>query len=342
LSIHCDPRHIDVNIHPTKAEVKLLNEDDLIEFVIKQIQSNIQNNVSSRLFTVSSSSSSNLPTINDKSFVNPIPQIRNRIDIRQNSLINALKSVKVFNNVNNLSSIEELILNTHSQENSEITKIISESKYIGCVEETNLIIIQHNTSLYILYLDRFSKEYFYQLVLHNFARLDICAISPLDVSQLLPLLSPDTDFKLNSSHLDLLDEYFSVQIKRSSSNGELEIVGLPLLLPDYAPDLAKLPQFLYKLNNEGIIIKMIPLTVTYTIIHLVNFNEEKECFHSISTLLSELYCIETTKKSNSSIYSTILFSSTQFCKIPKTSSPTSKFIMPIASLDQLYKDFERC
>ena len=248
LNIQCDPRNVDVNIHPTKAEVKLLNEDALIEFILSHLQSNVLKNVESRVFTVSSNTMPFMPS-NSNSI--QISQIRNRIDIKQNSLINSLKPIKVYNNANKLSSIEELILDIESQENVDLSNIIAESKYVGCIEDSNLIIIQHNTSLFLVHFDKFSQEFFYQLSVRNFARFDICSISPLNVASLIRFVNKDCLFNLTSTILDLLSDYFSIRIIRNEQEDTLELVGLPLILQGCSPNLSKLPLFIYKLCNEG-------------------------------------------------------------------------------------------
>ena len=50
LSLHIDPRSVDVNVHPTKKEVHFLNEDAIIERIADAIQESLIGQSQSRTF----------------------------------------------------------------------------------------------------------------------------------------------------------------------------------------------------------------------------------------------------------------------------------------------------
>ncbi|WVO22922.1 uncharacterized protein IAS62_004265 [Cryptococcus decagattii] len=52
LSLQIDPAKIDVNVHPTKSEVRFLNEDEIVDAVVQAVQTALEGANLSRSFTV--------------------------------------------------------------------------------------------------------------------------------------------------------------------------------------------------------------------------------------------------------------------------------------------------
>jgi DNA mismatch repair protein MLH1 len=50
MSIHLPSEHVDVNIHPTKKEVSLLNQERIIETIRNAIEEKLMNSNTTRIF----------------------------------------------------------------------------------------------------------------------------------------------------------------------------------------------------------------------------------------------------------------------------------------------------
>jgi DNA mismatch repair protein MLH1 len=138
----------------------------------------------------------------------------------------------------------------------------------------------------------------------------------------------------------MLKEYFSLTI---SSQGYL--YSLPLMLPNYIPNLSYIPSFLFDLARN------------------VNWKEEELCFDTICHVLASFYSIHSndlnmnsSNDSNSSSISNfrqssyshqhvvqhIIFSAFRSYLLPTIRHESDGTIIQVISLPDLYKVFERC
>ena len=82
--------------------------------------------------------------------------------------------------------------------------------------------------------------------------------------------------KLLHSKSPMLDDYFSIKIAKIGPEEKIVLIGLPMLIEDYEPDLVDLPSLMIRLATE------------------VDYDDEKECFDSISKELGLFYSVKNT------------------------------------------------
>ncbi|KIW00444.1 uncharacterized protein PV09_07972 [Verruconis gallopava] len=188
-----------------------------------------------------------------------------------------------------LTTIKELRSEVREHMHGELTDVFSTHTFVGIVDEQRrLAAIQSGVKLFLVDYGMLCNEYFYQVGLTDFGNFGIIRFEPpLDLKELLHLAAAqeakksEANGKLDwddvvtvvSNQLinrrDMLEEYFALEI---SDDGQL--LSIPLLIKDYQPSMAKLPNFLLRLGPH------------------VNWTEEKPCFHSFLKELASYYVPE--------------------------------------------------
>ncbi|KAL6710245.1 DNA mismatch repair protein Mlh1 [Coniothyrium glycines] len=189
-----------------------------------------------------------------------------------------------------LTSIKELRAEVRDAMHNELTDIISTHTFVGIVDEQKRIAaIQGGVKLFLVDYGMLCNEYFYQIGLTDFANYGSIRFNPpLSLEDLLNI-AVDQEKRNAGTEADeidwnevvrtvrdqliskaaLLNEYFSMEI---TTDGEL--CSIPLLLKDYTPSIAKLPQFLLRMGPH------------------VNWNDEKGCFQTLLCELASFYVPE--------------------------------------------------
>ncbi|KAI8647179.1 hypothetical protein BD408DRAFT_378988 [Parasitella parasitica] len=250
----------------------------------------------------------------DSSYLSVETTKKPRVDVRLTSILQLRKEIK-------------------KQENTAVTNILSYHTFIGCVDEP-LALIQYEQNIYLVNYNTASEELFYQIILHEFCNMGHLKLSiPISIRECLQTaiaqsvlpdgLQDKTEIiqliiDTLISRAEMLTEYFSLSI---SADGNL--VSLPMIIKDYVPCLHKLPLFLLRLGTE------------------VNWESEKECFHTLAKELAIFYSAEPPLSQDDLLkVEHYIFPSfkTHF------SAPASlkKHITQVANLTDLYKVFERC
>ncbi|KAF7442382.1 MutL DNA mismatch repair enzyme ATPase [Pyrenophora tritici-repentis] len=266
-----------------------------------------------------------------------------------------------------LTSISDLRAEVRDAMHNELTEMLSSHTFVGIVDEQKRIAaIQCGVKLFLVDYAMMCNEYFYQVGLTDFANYGSIRFSPpLRLHDLLKIsveqekksagdAAGEVDWdevvdvvgKQLIDKAPLLREYFSMNI-----TAEGELCSIPLLMKDYTPCMAKLPQFLLRLGPH------------------VNWNEEKGCFQTILRELASFYVPESLplppdvqgtygRKGKDKVVEEAteitmrrkkLFRALEFnifpaCKarLVATKGLLDSGIMEVANLKGLYRVFERC
>ncbi|OQV16529.1 DNA mismatch repair protein Mlh1 [Hypsibius exemplaris] len=403
LSLELPPGLIDVNIHPTKAEVYFRFEEEIISFIVTLVQSKIMASQTSRTFTIqtqlprSVSQGSSTMDIDYQASLSPArgpkkadPRKMVRTDYREQTLDAFIRPPSVINRclhshgggpsgsggkvseaapeTNNddelkvisvksrlvakrcrrkisLTSLLELKADVEETMDANLRRLLAEHKFVGCASYTTAL-IQHQTRLFAVDVSKLSEELFYQMILYDFGNFGICkAAEPVSLSGLMetalefsdePIEDPtereamvERAVELLMSKGPMLADYFSIQFSKDK-----ELVGLPLLLPDYIPPLSDLPNYVARLVTE------------------VDWTKEKECFNNIARITAQFYSFrrdfyaeaieEEGDKAWKWTVQHTLFPAFRSMLQPGPMLHGDRTFVQLADLPHLYKIFERC
>ncbi|KAI4646873.1 hypothetical protein J4E93_005097 [Alternaria ventricosa] len=189
-----------------------------------------------------------------------------------------------------LTSVKDLRAEVRDAMHNELTDIICTHTFVGIVDEQKRIAaIQGGVKLFLVDYGMLCNEYFYQVGLTDFANYGKIRFNPpLPLHDLLKVAAEQEKKNAGDaadeigwdevvevvkeqliSKAALLSEYFSMEI-----TPEGELCSIPLLMKDYTPSMAKLPQFLLRLGPH------------------VNWNEEKGCFQTLLREIASFYVPE--------------------------------------------------
>ena len=167
-----------------------------------------------------------------------------------------------------LQSICNLKEKVISNEDCELKKILKHSSFCGFIG-LQAILLQKESSLYIVSLYALLKDFFYQRILELFANFPQYRIqSAISINDALSTItSNDSLGPMIESKSPLLLDYFSISVHGST------LYSLPIIINGYQPTFSTIPLFLYQLATK------------------VNWEEEEECFDGIIDALSSLFSV---------------------------------------------------
>jgi DNA mismatch repair protein MLH1 len=323
LSLELPPDKLDVNVHPTKKEVRFANSAAILSHVQASLEQALVHSTSVRVFTVKT-----IPAV-PKTTQQPSAQARK--DHTETKLEWFIHKPQVFESrpaEEELTSVQELRAEVGDQ------GLMEEFVYVGTVSSEHFL-FSVKTSLYLGLAPAFLCEWVYQDILNHFATFPSYEI-PGGVS-LAPVLelalnNPDIGYSPNlhppkseviakycqllKSQSPMLSEYFSLHIE----DGRLTRV--PVLVNGLLTPLASaLPEFMIKLAGNP------------------DWTQEKECFQCIARLLAEWYsCVEPGGEAD---YEHKVFPAVKLT-LKGGALVEGQSYTKLASTEQLYRVFERC
>ena len=159
ISIKMDPNILDVNVHPTKKEVRFLYDEHILSEITSKIELKLSSATSSRSIQTNYSSfkqASSLKPLSSK--VNPSEKIRT--DPKNQKLIEVWNKHEVSKNTgtNNykrkieLTSVLQLRKEVKSQ-TSYFREVLKNSSFVGCASQNN-VLIQHESQLLVFNVEK--------------------------------------------------------------------------------------------------------------------------------------------------------------------------------------------
>eukprot|EP00261_Vitis_vinifera_P014931 XP_003633884.2 PREDICTED: DNA mismatch repair protein MLH1 [Vitis vinifera] len=322
MSIVLPSEHVDVNIHPTKREVSLLNQEAIIEKIQSAFESKLRNSNEERTFqeqTMEPSSSGPKDTSKDShcspklsgSRSQKVPvhkivrtdsqdpagrlhaylQVKPQSHLGKESDLTVVRSsVRQRRNPKetaDLTSIQELVSEIEGNSHSGLQDIIKYCTYIGMADDV-FALLQHNTHLYLVNVVNLSKELMYQQVLCRFAHFNAIQISnPVPLKELIMLALKEEDLDQQCDENDDLKEKIAemnMELLKQKSEMLNEYFSLSI---DLNGNLSRLPVVLDQYTPD---MDRVPEFIL-CLGNDIDWENEKSCFQGISAALANFYAL---------------------------------------------------
>ncbi|XP_066483853.1 DNA mismatch repair protein Mlh1 isoform X2 [Tiliqua scincoides] len=255
----------------------------------------------------------------------------------------------------NLTSVLTLQEEINNRAHASLQDMLRDHSFVGCVSP-QWALVQYQTKLYLLNTTKLSEEMFYQVLIYDFGNFGVLRLSepaPLYDLAMLALENAESGWteedgpkeglaeyivQFLTKRSEMLKDYFSLEIDEEGN-----LTGLPLLIDNYVPPLEGLPMFVLRLATE------------------VNWDEEKECFESLSRECAMFYSIRkqyimeesdlTTQQPEAAgagitlwkwTVAHVLYKAFRTFLLPPKNFTEDGNILQLANLPDLYKVFERC
>lgn len=322
ISIALPPENIDVNVHPTKREVSLLNQEVIIEKIQSMVESTLRSSNEARTFQEQVAGQSSLSRINTSKEINlsPMPtgsrslkvpvhklvrtdsldpvgrlhaytRIKSDVHLEKSASLNAVRSsVRQRRNPKDsseLTSVQELLDEISSNCDPGMMDIVRHCTYVGMADDV-FALLQHNTRLYLANVVNLSKELMYQQVLSRFGHFNAIQLSdpvPLKDLIILALKEEDVDSECNDddSLKEKIAEMNTELLKQKTEMLE-EYFGIHI---DEHGNVSRLPVILDQYTPDMDRVPEFALCLGND----VDWEEEKNCIQAVSAALGNFYAM---------------------------------------------------
>ncbi|KAF9608535.1 hypothetical protein IFM89_009901 [Coptis chinensis] len=325
MSIILPPEHVDVNVHPTKREVSLLNQEKIVETIQTTVDSKLRCSNSTRAFvtqqTAQSSPSVPLgaskdsnhdssPSVGPKSQKVPVNKMV-RTDstdpvgrmhaylldqtLKKNECKSSLTSMRCAvrqrrnpKETADLTSVQELLNEIDTKCHSGLLDIVKHCTYVGMADDL-MALLQHSTRLYLVNVVDLSKELMYQQVLRRFAHFNAIRLSdPAPVSELIAMaLKEDEKESECDGDDDLREKIAEMNTDLLKQKAEM-LEEYFCIHIDQQGNLCRLPVILDQYTPD---MDRLP-DLVLCLGNDVDWEDEKSCFQVISAALGNFYAMQ--------------------------------------------------
>ncbi|KAL2924935.1 DNA mismatch repair protein MLH1 [Bienertia sinuspersici] len=326
MSIALPPDHVDVNIHPTKREVSLLNQEVIIQKIQSKVEQQLTDSNETKIFEeqgvqssppvpadtskdslsepvasgrIAASKSQKVPvqkmvridSLDPAGRLHAYMQVKPSTQLERNASLNSVRSsIRQRRNPKesaDLTSIQELIDDVDNNSHSGLLEVVRSCTYVGMADDV-FALIQHKTHLYLANVVNLSKELMYQQVLRRFAHFNAIQLSdPAPLPELIMLALNEEDIDADASEND------DLKAKIAEMNTEL-LKGKAEMLEEYfciyidpQGNLSRLPVILDQYTPD---MDRVPEFVL-CLGNDIDWEDEKNCFQTISAALANFYAM---------------------------------------------------
>ncbi|KAK7322366.1 hypothetical protein VNO77_25745 [Canavalia gladiata] len=323
ISIVLPPENIDVNVHPTKREVSLLNQEVIIEKIQSVVESTLRSSNEARTFQEQTAGQSSFSRVNTSKEVNlsPMPTGSRSLKVPVHKLVrtdsldpagrlhaytqimsdghpekiaslNAVRSsVRQRRNPKDsteLTSVHELMDEINSNCDPGMMDIVRHCTYVGMADDV-FALLQHNTHLYLANVVNLSKELMYQQVLSRFGHFNAIQLSdpvPLKDLIILALKEEDVDSECNDDDDVLKEKIADMNTELLKQKAEMleEYFGIHI---DEHGNVSRLPVILDQYTPDMDRVPDFALCLGND----VDWEDEKNCIQAVSAALGNFYAM---------------------------------------------------
>ena len=175
----------------------------------------------------------------------------------------------------------------------QLSRMFSLQELVGFIH-LKFFVTSLNNALYIIDIEATTKEIFYQLIIQNISKFGNLVLNqPINCCDLIKLINETQNTKDDGDYLNQIDFAITENDKMFLSDcfniaidEENNLTRLPIIVPGYIPNFARLPKLIYDLN-----------------LFFVKKETSKmdQTFNAISNIISEFYSTMESDEANRNI-----------------------------------------